>query len=351
MPHTYQPRISASTLNDPLRAVEFMNGDAASISRNAGISPQDLEGEIGLKKFVDFCEHASDQLNLPDFGWRVGSVFDLQNLGTLGEYILQAPTLGAALALFRNAFPMVQSDSELRLTVDGDKARLTYRILDTRIWPRQQDAELTLSVFHSLIRSATGPDWRPELLSLEHESSALHSRSAAGPRCPVQYAAPSNTLVFSAGLLDLPLADRENPAFKTASQSIVRTARQSEREAPVTVRVRRELLMRIGRESFEQTAIAAALGMSRRTLRRRLEDEGQKFSRLLAGCRMEIAKRMLLAPGAQLHDISERLGYSEVSAFERAFRQREGATPSQFRKQSCADGSGTAAGSAASTAN
>lgn len=351
MPHTYQPRISASTLNDPLRAVEFMSGDAASISRNAGISPQDLEGEIGLKKFVDFCEHASGQLNLPDFGWRVGSVFNLQNLGTLGEYILQAPTLGAALSLFRNAFPMVQSDSELRLTVEGDKARLTYRILDTGIWPRQQDAELTLSVFHSLIRSATGPDWRPDLLSLEHESSALHSRSAAGPRCPVQYGAPSNTLVFSAGLLDLPLADRENPAFKTATQSIVRTARQSERDAPVTVRVRRELLMRIGRESFEQTAIAAALGMSRRTLRRRLEDEGQKFSRLLAGCRMEIAKRMLLAPNAQLHDISERLGYSEVSAFERAFRQREGATPSQFRKQCCAEGARERAASGDSSAN
>lgn len=336
MPHSYQPRISASTLNDPLRAVEFMNGDAASISRNAGISPPDLEGNIGLKKFVDFCEHASDQLNLPDFGWRVGSVFNLQNLGTLGECIMQAPTLGAALALFRNAFSMVQSDSELRLTVEGDKARLTYRILDTSIWPRQQDAELTLSVFHSLIRSATGPDWRPDLLSLEHESSALHSHSAVGPRCPVQYGAPSNTLVFSSGLLNLPLAASEHPAFKVASQSIVRIARQGEREAPVAVRVRRELMMRIGRESIEQTAIAAALGMSRRTLRRRLEDEGQKFSRLLAGCRMEIAKRLLLVPGMQIHDVSERLGYSEVSAFERAFRQQLGTTPSQFRKQNSA---------------
>lgn len=339
MPHTYQPRISASTLNDPLRAVEFMNGDAAEISRNAGISPRDLNGEIGLKKFVDFCEHASLQLNLPDFGWRVGSVFNLQNLGAIGEYIMHAPTLGAALALFGNAFPMVQSDSELRLTVEGDTARLTYRILDTRIWPRQQDAELTLSVFHSLIRSATGPDWRPELLSLEHESSALQRGSKAGPQCPMSFAASANTLVFPASLLGRPLPGSANPAFKQVSQTIACTARQSERAAPVTVRVRRELLKRIGQESFEQTTIAVALGMSRRTLRRRLEDEGQKFSRLLAGCRMEIAKRMLLTPGAQLHDISERLGYSEVSAFERAFRQQEGTTPSQFRKQVSAEAS------------
>ncbi len=343
MPHTYQPRISATTLNDPLRAVEFMNGDTGRIFRTAGFGPDDLDGEIGLKKFVDFCEHASDQLGLPDFGWRVGSVFDLQNLGTLGDFIMQAPTLGAALSLFRNAFPMVQSDSEMRLTMEADKALLTYRILDAGIWPRQQDAELTLSVFHSLVKSATGPDWQPDLLSLEHESSALQSRSSAGPRCPVQFAAASNTLVFPAALLDLPLADGESPAFKAASQSMVRTARQSEREAPVAVRVRRELLMRIGRESFEQTAIATALGMSRRTLRRKLEDEGQKFSGLLAGCRMEIAKRMLLAPGAQLHDISERLGYSEVSAFERAFRQREGATPSQYRKQVTACDAGASA--------
>ncbi|WP_323783911.1 AraC family transcriptional regulator [Leisingera sp.] len=340
MPNDYQPRISATTLNDPLRAVEFMNGDTAGIFRTAGIGPEDLEGEIGLKKFVDFCEHASDQLGLPDFGWRVGSVFDLQNLGRLGEFIQQAPTLGAALSLFRNAFPMVQSDSEMRLSMEAGKALLTYRILDLRIWPRQQDAELTLSVFHSLVRSAAGPDWRPDLVSLEHESSALQHRSAAGPRCPVQFAAASNTLVFPEALLDLPLADSDSPAFKAASQSIVRSARQNEREAPVAVRVRRELLMRIGRESFEQTVIATALGMSRRTLRRKLEEEGQKFSQLLAGCRMEIAKRMLRAPGAQLHDISERLGYSEVSAFERAFRQRQGATPSQYRKQASDCGAG-----------
>ncbi|MEW2913285.1 AraC family transcriptional regulator ligand-binding domain-containing protein [Leisingera sp. JC11] len=333
MPHTYQPRISASTLNDPLRAVEFLSGDAGPVFRSAGIAPADLNGEIGLKKFVDFCEHASDILKLPDFGWRVGSVFDLQNLGEVGDFISQAPTLGAALSLFRNAFPIVQSDSELRLTVEEGRAALTYQILDTRIWPRRQDAELTLAVFHNLIRSAAGPDWRPELLSLEHESSALQSRSTAGPRCPVQYAAPSNTLVFHASLLDLPLSVGQNRAFKEASQRIINSARQSERAAPVTVRVRRELLARIGRESFEQTAIAAALGMSRRTLRRRLEDEGQKFSRLLSACRMEIAKRMLLAPATQLHEISDWLGYSEVSAFERAFRQQEGATPSQYRKQ------------------
>lgn len=336
MPHNYQPRISATTLNDPVRAVEFMNGDANTIFRSARIRPSDLNGEIGLKKFVDFCEHASAALGLPDFGWRVGSVFDLQNLGTLGEFIKQAPTLGAAFSLFRNAFPVVQSDSEMRLTVEGDKALLTYRILDNSIWPRQQDAELTLSVFNSLVKSATGPDWRPEKLLLEHESSALRCENKAGPRCPVQFGAPSNTLVFSACLLDLPLPGSENSAFKEASQSIVLSARQSERQAPVSVRVRRELLMRIGRESFEQTTVAAALGMSRRTLRRKLEDEGEKFSRLLASCRMEIAKRMLRAPGTQLHDISERLGYSEVSAFERAFRQQEGATPSQYRKQTSA---------------
>ncbi|KIC15673.1 AraC-like transcriptional regulator QhpR [Leisingera sp. ANG-DT] len=351
MPHTYQPRISASTLNDPLRAVEFLNGDAAPVFRSAGIGPTDLAGEIGLKQFVDFCEHASSILKLPDFGWRVGSVFNLQNLGEVGEFINQAPTLGAALSLFRNAFPIVQSDSELRLAVDAGQAVLTYRILDNRIWPRRQDAELTLAVFHNLIRSAAGPDWRPELLSLEHESSALQSGSKAGPRCPVQFASPANRLVFSAGLLDLPLPGGANPAFKEAAQSIVQNARQSERAAPVTVRVRRELMMRIGRESFEQTAIAAALGMSRRTLRRRLEDEGQKYSHLLAGCRMEIAKRMLLIPGAHLQDVSAWLGYSEVSAFERAFRQQEGVTPSRFRRQVSDCGLGDNAGEVALASN
>ena len=76
--------------------------------------------------------------------------------------------------------------------------------------------------------------------------------------------------------------------------------------------------------------MAKELGMSSRTLARRLDDLGTSFGQILDGTRHQLAVRYLGEPNARASQIAFLLGYSEPSAFNHAFRRWTGVSPSEF---------------------
>lgn len=333
MPANYQANIISSALKDPIRVAVRQGADALGIFRQAGLNAHANHEKIDLRKFVLFSEVAAGLLKNPEFGWEVGSEFDLRNMGPIGEFTLEAPTLGAGLMLMSRAFAMVQSDSVLNLRVQGHEAVLTYQILDLSIWPRQQDVELTISVMLNLLKRVAGRNWRPTLITFEHPTSPIWKNANCGPRCKVEYSAPQNSIVFPASLLSLPMRDIKNDQFVAVATALSDESRKLERAAPVSIQVAREIVRRFGFGKLDQTEIAECLGYSRRTLRRRLEQESRSFSGILSDCRIQRAEQMLALPNVSLSLIAEHLGYADVTPFERAFRSTRGLTPAQFRKQ------------------
>jgi len=85
----------------------------------------------------------------------------------------------------------------------------------------------------------------------------------------------------------------------------------------------------VGQYSADQTA--ALFGMQRRTLSRRLREEGTTFEALLAEIRYETARQLLTDTRMPMHNIAEAIGYAEVSVFTRAFKRWSGTTPSVWR--------------------
>lgn len=333
MPDRYTPIIVASALSDPIRVINRHAGSVGKICRLAGVDyDATADGTVSLRHFVRFSEQAARELRHPEFGWEVGSEFDLRNIGAVGQFVLEAPTLGDALSLLARSFAMVQSDSTLELRVSGHEAVLRYRILDLSIWPRNQDVELTVAVLLGLFKQAAGRDWRPTKITFEHDTTPVWKNSEIGPRCNVDYLAADNSIVFPAKMLDLPLHAAEHRQFIALSRALSDESRKLERQAPVTVQVRREIAKRFGLEKLDQTDIARSLGYSRRTLRRKLELEGHSFSSVLTDCRIRRAEHMLGLPDLPLSLIAEHLGYADISPFERAFRTTKGVTPAQYRK-------------------
>ncbi|MDI1480323.1 helix-turn-helix transcriptional regulator [Polyangium sp. y55x31] len=80
--------------------------------------------------------------------------------------------------------------------------------------------------------------------------------------------------------------------------------------------------------------------MSPRTLQRRLDAEGVRFSELLDGAREEMARRWVTEPSTTLADVAARLGFSDVATFGRAFKRWTGMPPGTYRKLTLARGDG-----------
>ncbi|MGI9413629.1 MAG: AraC-like transcriptional regulator QhpR [Hyphomicrobiales bacterium] len=326
--------ISAAVLDGFDTRLESQGVDPYDLGLRCGIPERawDMAGlSVPLTGFVRLLENGSNAGNDPSFGWEMGRRFDLLALGELGEAILKAPTLGAALTTFARYLRLIQDTSELKLAVDDDMAILSYRILDPDIWPRQQDAEFTLSVVHTLIEACLGADWRPFALTFEHGPCRAEQvwNEQIGTHCTFGH--DTNSMVIPVAILDAAMPTSERASWCRHADLLGHALIERNRARPMAARVASALLASFGRTPADQRTIARTLGLSCRTMHRRLEAEGTRYSELLADCRLRVAQSSIVQGRKTLSQIAFDLGYSDQSAFCRAFKQSCGVTPSSFQ--------------------
>ena len=140
-------------------------------------------------------------------------------------------------------------------------------------------------------------------------------------------------LVLPRALLDRPLVSPNEGLFAYLERHAEALQARVAGSASLASRVRELLSARIRQGEPEQAAIAQALAMSERTLQRRLQDEGVTFAVLLDDVRADLGRMYLADPKLAIFEVAFLLGYSEPSAFNRAFRRWTGTSPSDFRRQ------------------
>ncbi len=328
--------ILTSAIRDPLRTALEFGGDIERLVNAAAIDRSVLgqaQGTVLLRRYVALNQIAALDLAAPHFGRLAGQRFDLASIGAAGRAALAAPSLGAGLRLMERCFLAVQGETDLRLEIEDGVATLTYRILDPDIWPRDQDAELTIGTFTALVASVAGSGWRPISLAFEHAPGGAERLVGGDPRCPVHYRTATNSVSFEAGLLDRRLPGCDRNLFVHLSARLNDKVQEIERRTSVLDRARHLILRHMGTPCADQTSVALSLGMSRRSLRRHLAEAGTSFAVLLGECRDELARKLLCQSDLSIAEIADRLGYSETSGFERAFRNRNGQTPARYRRR------------------
>ncbi len=150
--------------------------------------------------------------------------------------------------------------------------------------------------------------------------------------CPIRYGASRNALVLKSTDLGRPFPGHNPELLDVLTPALTAALGEIDARSPIREQVKVVLKRCLASGRPELSGVARDLGMSERTLQRRITDEGTTFRDLLAEARQELWRRLLADPSAGIDEVSCLLGYQDTSSFYRAFRDWEGITPNRWRE-------------------
>jgi AraC-like DNA-binding protein len=156
--------------------------------------------------------------------------------------------------------------------------------------------------------------------------------------CPIRFNASDTRLVLSERVTERPLLAQNRDLFAYLDRHALALQERLARAPSLAGRLRELLVERLRDGEPDQPSIARALGLSERTLQRRLQEESSSFAGLVDEVRSDLARGYLSDSKLAIFEIAFLLGYSEPSAFNRAFRRWTGQSPSEFRSGLSASG-------------
>ncbi|MFT3774382.1 MAG: AraC family transcriptional regulator [Minicystis sp.] len=265
----------------------------------------------------------------PGLGFYLGLSMRVSSHGYLGFAAMASPTVRDALDVAVRFAPTRTDAIALRVQESGGVASI---VID-ELAPLGAARDVIITSFvvglHQIGATITGQRIEDSAdLALPEPDHAARFRHLLGGR--IRYGQPSNQLVFPASVLALPLVQADPVALRLAREQCERELGALGYEGRVSARVRAILPCPDGFRSIDQAA--ARLGMSARTLKRRLADEGTSFSAVLDEERRARALLLLRSPQLSIEAVADGVGYSDVANFTRAFRRWTGTTPTSYRR-------------------
>ncbi|WXL24930.1 AraC family transcriptional regulator [Ectopseudomonas mendocina] len=316
----------------------------AEFSAGQGLLAQDLindaelphdvlehpESFIPFRKYAALLESAVRRSSNPLFCMQYGIYQGAASLGPLVYLIRNANTVGGALKELSHYFHLHSNASRVRIEIEGEHALFYYDAAEVRDVPSHRLVlELVVGAATQLMRTLLGSRWKPDALLLQHaplrEPQAYNRLLGLTPR----FNAPYNAWVFDAKVLEAPLSAGDENLHRLIQQHLDALDRMSVQELPAYVSQLLRNLLPNGRTTIEQ--IAEYMDLSPRTLQRYLAEEGTSFQILLDETRKSMAQRYLADSTISLTHLAAMLGYSELSAFSRAFQRWYGVSPKQWR--------------------
>jgi AraC-like DNA-binding protein len=310
------------------------NGGAADeVLARVGLSEDqlsDINFPLDLGSYVRLMELSALWTGNDNFGLWYGQQFKPQMLGLIGAISMASPTLRLALENLARLFPYHQQATRVALTRHGEFISFEYRIIDGGIIERRQDAELTLGMLMNVFRHCLGTDWAPEAILLEHPKPIGWRQHSEAFSAPVQFGRHTNALIIRNDRLHQRMPQGDLRKAHQLCDELVRIG-GSTGVVSLPDQVKGEIRSRLPDGIPYVECIADALRLPRWTLQRRLSDYGLSFSDAIDQVRRELAERHIRQPDVSMLEMSELLGYSELSAFSRAFRRWFGVSPQKFR--------------------
>ena len=274
---------------------------------------------------------AADLIADPAFALRSAECWHPSHLGTLGYAWLSSGSLSKALNRM-SRFNRILGQRKSSLCIDQpDGLRFIYDHGrgDTTVGHLMADFDLSLII--SMCRMNVGGQLAPVSMTLRRPLPRNRTPYDAYFDCPIQFGAPQDGFLLARSIAERPLPT-SNHELAITFDTILQKQLAELGVGDLVNRCKTYLLQELTSGEPSDAELATAMSMSSRTLQRKLAELGWSYRSLLMGVRYELALRYLDDPHRTVTDITFLLGFSEQSAFARAFKRWSGKSPTEYRE-------------------
>lgn len=301
--------------------------------REAGISLQVLheqEGLISYPRFAALLESCAERSGNPLFGLQYGLFQGINIFGSLLYLVRNATDVSEALKDLSRYYHVHDNVGGVLLERQGQHSLLSYTALDDNMPGQRQINELAMGVGQQLMRTLLGSRWQPEHVLFKHAPMAPLAQYRRLLGVIPKFNTPYQAWMFDSALLDIPLSDADKALHRLIQQHLDSVSELHVNELPDYIRRLLRNFLPGGRVTID--TIADFMQLSPRTLQRHLAESDSSFQVLLDETRESMSEHYLRDSQVSMAQLSELLGYSDQSAFSRAFQRWKGMTPRQWLK-------------------
>lgn len=317
-----------------LAACDGLGLDGDALVRQAGLDRaviDDPDGRLEPLDVMALWDRAETASGDPHLALRVARMMPRGAYRILEYLGASAPTVGAAFTKISEYFAWVDTTATLPITESADLCGfgLDAPVPADRVPLRA--VEFTFGTSWLKVCDLTGQSFRPERIELGVARSGEAQALEHFFECPLLFSSGHNRMLVSREAWELPSRSAD-PSLLSLLEQHARALLESVAEERTVARDVKRLLRDAG-PALGLPEAAKRLGVSERTLQRRLADETCVYADLVSSVREEMARQLMLDRKVAIAEAAFILGFSDQSSFTRSFKRWTGQTPAAFRAE------------------
>jgi AraC-like DNA-binding protein len=320
-----------------LQVARERGADPDVLARRVGVDLASLEQSARVSRRVELAMWQAASVDDPDVGLAASESPGLtSSLGTLGFLARSSATALEAIQVGARCHALVKSDVHVSVQVLPARVELTSSSLSIPSWSWPRAAvDFSLLPYVTMTRAWTGTALRPLEVRFTCEGPANKREYDRLLGCRVRFGQKSNVLVFARSDLEIPLQSAQ-PDLAEYLGGLARAELEGLPHQPSdpSSEVRSLVAAAIARgEDVSLPSVARVLGVSIRTLQRRLLGDATDFQHVVDEVRASAAVELLRSGDLGLAAVADRVGYADVGSLRRAFYRWAGKPPSEIRRE------------------
>jgi AraC-like DNA-binding protein len=327
--------VNAKTVRAVLGAAKALGLDAGALAAARGLADAltDVDARFPHASWIDLWEDIIRRTDSASIGIDAAERLPWGHWDVMDYLMGTSDNLGMGLRRFELYFKLISTGSTHSLEEHGDAVHLVRRYAPECMTRLLAPAEFGFANIVARSRTSLGVRWCPlavRFAAPAPSNDAVHRRFFG---CPVHFDATTSAIVIEASMLALPMSRPDPELSRILERHADLMVVQLGPEGDFVGRVRRIIVNGLPDADVSVARTARQLGMSVRTLQRRLQESGQSFDDVYDGTRQELARRYLGDPALSIQEAAHLLAFGDLRGFYRAFRRWEGCTPAEYRSR------------------